>query len=158
MMSATTASSRPPPSTSHNHQIHTYHCVCGTHLLTTPYALPQLPVRASPSLDQARILPLPTLDDSPDEAPPAGDQYLPSLIHRLRPARKAVVVQREDGWERRRVWSCGRCGVGVGYELEGVEDGTGMEKEGIGNMRLKIVYLLEEGLVETEKMMDRDPD
>ena len=46
----------------------------------------------------------------------------------------------------------------MGYELEGVEDGTGIEKEGMGNVRFKIMYLLEEGLVETEKMMDRDPD
>ena len=78
---------------------------------------------------------------------------MPSLIHRLRPARKAVVVQREDGWERRRVWRCGRCAVGVGYELEGVEDGTGVEKEGSENKRLKVMYLLEEGLVETGRMM-----
>ena len=83
----------------------------------------------------------------------AGEQYLPSLIHSLRPARKAVVVQREDGWERRRVWRCGRCGVGMGYELEGVEDGAGTEQEGGSRKRLKVMYLLEEGFVETGKMM-----
>ena len=111
-----------------------------------------LPARASPSLDKARILPLPTLEES-SELPSAEEQYLPSLIHRIRPARKAVVVQREDGWERRRVWRCGRCGVGVAYELEGVEDGTGLEQEGSEKKRLKVMYLLEEGLVETGKMM-----
>ena len=146
-------SSSPPP-----HQIHTYHCVCGTHILTTPYALPHLPVRASPSLDKARILPLPTLEESSPELTSAGEQYLPSLLHRLRPARKAVVVQREDGWERRRVWRCGRCAVGVGYEIEGVEDGTGVEKEGSDVKRSKVMYLLEDGFVETGKMMGGGAD
>ena len=164
MLSPTTSPSSPSPPTTRKspppgiasppaHQILTYHCVCGTHLLTTPYALPHLPVRASPSLDKARILPLPTLEESSSELSLAGDQYLPSLIHRIRPARKAVVVQREDGWERRRVWRCGRCGVVVAYELEGVEDGTGIEPEGSEKKRLKVMYLLEEGLVETGKMM-----
>lgn len=42
-------------------KIFAYHCLCSTHLLTTPYALPHLPVRAAPAQDRARILPLPPL-------------------------------------------------------------------------------------------------
>ena len=41
----------------------------------------------------------------------------------------------------------------MGYELEGVEDGTGTEQEGGERQRLRVMYLLEEGLVETGKMM-----
>ena len=156
----------PPPS-----QIYTYHHICLTHILTTPYALPSLPTRAAPGLDNARILPLPSLDspspdrDSPSLAPLPSpsilpdeskseqqrEKYLPSLLHNLRPARKALVIQREDGWERRRVWRCARCGVGVGYEIEGTDGGRSDKQESAE--RLRVIYLLEEGLVETGEMM-----
>lgn len=70
--------------------------------------------------------------------------YLPSLmLPALRPARKTIMVRREDGWERRRVWRCGRCGLGVGYEVEGEGGGEGKSE------RLRVMFLLEEGLVET---------
>lgn len=150
----------PPPAPP---QIHTYHHICLTHILTTPYALRSLPTRAAPALDNARILPLPSLD-SPSLAPPPSsspssdqpeqlqEKYLHSLLHNLRPARKALVIQREDGWERRRLWRCARCGVGVGYEIEGV-DGAGEDTRA---ERLRVMYLLEEGLLETEQMMATD--
>lgn len=176
-----TAATSPPPSpapeppshsTPPGPQIYTYHHICLAHILTTPYALASLPTRAPPSLDSARILPLPSLDspspgrDSPSLAPRPSpspslppnssktehqqDKYLPSLLHNLRPARKALVIQRDDGWERRRVWRCARCGVGVGYEIEGTDGGEG----GAGDEeRLRVMYLLEGGLVETGEMM-----
>lgn len=53
------------------------------------------------------------------------------------------MVRREDGWERRRVWRCGRCGLGIGYEVE--EEG-GLEGKG---KKLRVMFLLEGGLVET---------
>jgi len=69
----------------------------------------------------------------------------------MRPARKIVVVRREDGFEKRRVWRCGRCGVGVGYEivgqrLEGEEEGI---KDGTQAEGGRVMFLLEGGLVET---------
>lgn len=54
------------------------------------------------------------------------------------------MVQREDGFERRRVWRCGRCGVVVGYE---VEREKGVKEVG------RVVFLLEGGLVETGEML-----
>lgn len=54
------------------------------------------------------------------------------------------MVQREDGFERRRVWRCGRCGVIVGYELE---------REKGGKEVARVVFLLEGALVETEEMV-----
>lgn len=74
-----------------------------------------------------------------------GGAALPSLLTpNLRPARKVLVVRREDGFEKRRVYRCGRCGVGVGYEVLG-EDG-GERKGG------RVMYLMEGGLVETGEM------
>lgn len=55
------------------------------------------------------------------------------------------MVQREDGFERRRVWRCGRCGVVIGYEVE---------REKGGKEVRRVVFLLEGGLVETEQMAE----
>lgn len=69
----------------------------------------------------------------------------------MRPARKVVVVRREDGFEKRRVFRCGRCGVGVGYEI--LEGGEG---EGVGVEKGRVIYLLEGGLVETGRLGEED--
>ena len=65
-------------------------------------------------------------------------------MQNMRPTRKEVIVRREDGFEKRRVYRCGRCGVGVGYVLVGQEEDP---KE-----REKVLYLLHGGLVETGEM------
>lgn len=138
------------PSPQPTSKIHTYHCLCSTLLLATPYPLPTLPRRASPSLDRACILPLPPLSPSPTDANNASSAaaILPSLLTpNMRPARKVVIVRREDGFERRRLFRCGRCGVGVGYEILG-----DAETEAGGKERERVVYLLEGGLVESEDM------
>jgi hypothetical protein len=68
----------------------------------------------------------------------------------MRPSRKVVVVRREDGFEKRRVYRCGRCGVGVGYEIVGAGVCQEGEKEGgEGEEEGRVIYLLEGGLVET---------
>ena len=57
-------------------------------------------------------------------------------------------MQRADGWEKRWGWRCARCGVGIGYELEGGGGHGGTEgKEG------RVIYILEGGLSGTEEMM-----
>ncbi|KAL9100525.1 MAG: hypothetical protein Q9163_004114 [Psora crenata] len=79
-------------------------------------------------------------------------RILPSLLTpALRPAKKLVVVRREDGFEKRRMWRCGRCGVGLGYEIEREDGGAGLEEVGM-DKRGKVLYLFEAGLVETEDM------
>jgi len=145
--------------TSNIPQINTYHCLCSTLLLATPYPLSALPHRAPPSLDRAYILPLPPLSrPSPQKAEDDANEsstnvksepgidagvILPSLLtQNMRPARKVVVVRREDGFEKRRVHRCGRCGVGVGYEILGQE----------GELKERVIYLLEGGLVTTGQM------
>lgn len=77
---------------------------------------------------------------------------LPSLLTaNLRPARKVLVVRREDGFEKRRVYRCGRCGIGVGYEIVREK-----EREGEGKEGGRVVYLIEGGLVETGEMGRED--
>lgn len=71
--------------------------------------------------------------------------------------RRPVIVRREDGWEKRWVWRCGRCRLGVGYSLsDGVGVGTGtVTVEGAEKEReMKVVYLLPGGLVGTREMME----
>lgn len=148
-------------------QIHTYHCLCAQLLLATPYALSTLPQRQPPALDAARILPLrkPPISENVEEMPvpeerldaQEGDEENPSSAHSSTALpevryslllnttldRRAVVVRREDGFEKRWVRRCGRCRTGVGYVLSGkLQEGEGMG----------VVYLLEEGFVETEAL------
>lgn len=160
MASPPSAPTTPSPShqpSSTDPKLHTYHCLCSTLLLTTPYALSDLPKRVAASGDDARILPLPPLSlDEENPRPEAstldsekagkGQVYLPSLLTNTRTARKAIVVQRDDGWEKRRVWRCGRCALTWGYEVEGAEGEEAKEKG------LRVMYVLERGLVETEVM------
>lgn len=84
-----------------------------------------------------------------DDIDPANlNLALPSLLSpNLKLARKPLVVQREDGWEKRRVWRCGRCGLGVGYEV--------FREERVGDGKaLRVLFLLEGGLVETGSWED----
>ena len=164
--------------------ITTYHCLCAQLLLATPYPLPTLPQRQPPGLDHARILPLGKLPVSTTQtdsgnaivdieaalesgslsSPPQTSRNVPdqdsavgggaagetarreedgeilySLLLNTTVDRKPVVVRRKDGFEKRWVRRCGRCRTGVGYGLE--------EK---GN----VVYLLEEGLLETKVLKE----
>ena len=164
-------------------KIHSYHCLCSTLVLATPYILSNLPRRLPPAKDQALILPLPPLSSSyrdpkheqaeelkanqglADEGDgvqeaktPPNDKYLPSfLLPSLRLARKHIIVAREDGWEIRKIWRCGRCGIVIGYEIETEEKtvARGDHTKRHNQLEdLRVVYLLAEGLVETEEMIN----
>lgn len=63
------------------------------------------------------------------------------------------MVQREDGWEKRRIWRCGRCGLGVGYEVVREEERVGGVEKGDKEVQ-KVLFLLEGGLVETGRWED----
>ena len=79
-----------------------------------------------------------------------------TLLLSMTQDRKASIVRREDGFERRVLWRCGRCRLVVGYEIEGadvmdmdVDEGQGNGKEWKG----KVVYLLPGGIMSTDVMM-----
>lgn len=83
-------------------------------------------------------------------APRTEQGYLPSLLlPALRPTRKLTLVQREDGYERRRVWRCGRCGLAIGYEVENADSVKVKEDD----ERLRVMFVLEESLMRTESML-----
>lgn len=142
--------------------VHTYHCICTSILLATTHTLSRLPRRAPPSLDAALILPLPA-------SPPTfsveygeeggGSAAVEEEIHKDMPAEgysrllgmvqdtKTTIVRREDGFERRLLYRCGRCAVVVGYEVLGGLEGN--SSEGYAG---RIVYLLPAGMVSTQVM------
>ena len=189
-MTSTRSSASPLPSrTGATPAINTYHCACTTLLLATTYSLDTLPRRRSPGLDEALILPLPPLPqptsatdfseyDSDDDAgvvlgtADAKDRLEKrrgekgySLLLSTFLVSKAMIVQRADGFEKRRLLRCARCRCTVGYQLDdlhyagvGADTATAAaaapatdEIGGISGTD-RVVYLLAEALVSTEEM------
>lgn len=74
--------------------------------------------------------------------------------------RKPIIVRREDGFEKRWLWRCGRCKVVVGYQLDEVHFrtsesggyGTGGAAQEKKRTREKVAYLLPGGLMTTSEM------
>lgn len=140
----------------------TYHCICTQLLLATPYSLPALPQRRH---DHARILQLgkppahigePQEDSAHDASVTTrpesskgdgqGEQQsapLYSFLLNTTLDRRAVIVRREDGFEKRWIRRCARCKTGVGYVLAEPEGEAGPGE---------VVYLLEDGMVETSAL------
>ncbi|KAL3428486.1 hypothetical protein PVAG01_01995 [Phlyctema vagabunda] len=155
--------------------IHTYHCLCTTLLLASTHDLAALPTRQT--LDKAIILPVAALpghfqtsvrelDEDPDaseEAPSPSNtttelpQHGYTTLHGLAPDNahaKAVTVRKDDGFERRVVWRCGRCRVVVGYEVVNQELDERVRREEVSaGGRERILYLLPGGLQRTNTMM-----
>ncbi|KAF2091991.1 hypothetical protein K490DRAFT_15051, partial [Saccharata proteae CBS 121410] len=134
-------------------ELHTYHCLCTHLLLATTTQLPALPRRGTGSaLDKAFILPLPPtpIPDGDDDA--AGNY---ALLVGTAPERKAEIVRREDGYEKRYVQRCGRCRLVVGYQLDWSQyaDAKGEDGTVRSGKREDVVYLLPGGLLDTDEMM-----
>jgi len=137
--------------------IHTYHCLCTNIIVATTTPLPDLARRSSNSLDRAYILQLPSPptthnDDGSDSegdherstARATSSHYALLLATTL--SKKAQIVTRTDGFEKRYLQLCGRCRLPIGYQLDWGQYG---EKEG---RKEDVVYLLPGGLVSTEDM------
>jgi hypothetical protein len=120
--------------------IETYHCVCSTLILATPYDLSQLPIRKAPAKDQATICALGS--DKPEETSPANEEHGTSTLHNTTFDRKPLIVRREDGFEKRLSLRCTRCNLVVGYT---VDDESTSETS-------RVVFLLPGGLMKTEDM------
>jgi len=87
---------------------------------------------------------------------PEGYTILLGLVH----DKKASIVRREDGFERRVLSRCARCNLVIGYELAGdggggeavdVDGGNGKGKEAAW-FTGRIMYLLPGGVMSTEVM------
>ncbi|RDL38874.1 uncharacterized protein BP5553_03214 [Venustampulla echinocandica] len=169
--------------------IHNYHCICNSLLLSSTHTLSTLPRRStSPNagLDSALILPLP-LPSSPtpfstEEAEAGSDVadmpqegYSIVLGMTRDSANKPTLLRREDGFEKRVLWRCGRCRIVVGYELlpslgavtgqgeagermdvddAGIDEGKGKEGGRREEYRGKVLYILPGGLMSTDFMME----
>ncbi|KAK5055975.1 hypothetical protein LTR84_012525 [Exophiala bonariae] len=119
----------------------TYHCLCSNLVLATAHTLESLPRRNEPVQDNALILPPATsISVSSDiETEDALSQSTPSALLNVLPDRRPIVVQREDGFEKRILLRCGRCRLVLGYAMTALQGSSP-------------VYLLPGSLVETSEM------
>lgn len=79
------------------------------------------------------------------------------LLSTTLPDRRATLVRREDGFEKRLFLRCGRCRLVVGYFLDPVHfaDSKDSMNSG-GGENARVVYLLPGSLMETGVMSDGD--
>ena len=110
-----------------------YHCLCTTLIVATKYELEALPTRALPALDGAIILPL---------QPREQDVILQNVVSDS----KAVIIRREDGFEKRKLLRCNRCSLVLGYQL----DQTHFATQDVSAE--DIAYILPGALMSTEDM------
>ncbi|KAF7716372.1 Uncharacterized protein PECH_000157 [Penicillium ucsense] len=169
--SPTTTSAPTSTSTSSKLSIRTQHCrFCNHLLLSTTRDLATLPRRKSPGADAALILPLEKLRSFSDEDEPSTNtasssktlKHVTLLLSTTIPDRRATLIRREDGIEKRVLLRCGRCRVVVGYYLDrvhwpeghgqGQRDGDGDREERREEERPPAMYVLPGALVETKKM------
>jgi hypothetical protein len=136
-MAETTPSSSP--------QVNSYHCLCSVLILATVHDLQYLPHRTEPVRDDALILPPPIDVKNSNDLSITSDRPAESVLLNTVLERKAVVIRREDGFEKRRLLRCGRCNLVFGYSLEGAHFAN-TEKPA------EPVYLLPGGLVTTADM------
>ncbi|KAA8911413.1 hypothetical protein FN846DRAFT_440986 [Sphaerosporella brunnea] len=119
--------------------VHTYHCTFCSHLLlASTHIISALPTRRAPGLDNATIVPLQENTESDSDR-----EY--TLLLTLTRDRAAKVVAREDGFEKRVLWRCGRCKLIVGYMLD-------EEK------RRGCLYLLPGAVVESSELGQGEPE
>ncbi|KAJ5577513.1 uncharacterized protein N7459_006477 [Penicillium hispanicum] len=150
--------------------IRTQHCrFCNHLLLATTRDLSALPRRSADAQDKAIILPLepPTAEtdeadaEEPGRKPRTAPKHATLLLSTTIPDRRATLIRREDGIEKRVLLRCGRCRVVVGYYLDKVHwaaSAQGREQrqaEGEdGEERPPAVYVLPGAVVDTDKMGD----
>ena len=165
-------------------KIHTYHCICTSLLIASTHKISTLPRRAPPSLDGAYILPVPSQpppfssswspepdagEDADEDGEPMDiakveekDKPMPaagySLLVGMQRDTKITIIRREDGFEKRLLWRCGRCDLVIGYEITGTDTSgsgsPGAEDLGIEAFEGKVVYLLPNGILGTRTMVE----
>ncbi|KAJ5765340.1 hypothetical protein N7520_004899 [Penicillium odoratum] len=132
--------------------IRTQHCAfCNHLLLATTRDISTLPRRGGEAKDKAIILPL---DDTTNEDIEAHrTKHATVLLSTTIPDRRATLIRREDGIEKRIILRCGRCKVAMGYYLDNAHYG---KSEDVDSEKRTAVYILPGAIVETEKMGEKD--
>jgi len=120
----------------------TYHCLCSNVVIATVHRLESLPQRAEPVQDGALILPASTtISASGDiDKVAVSTQSTTSALLNVLPDRRPIIVQREDGFEKRILLRCGRCNLVLGYAIDELHASSP-------------IYLLPGGLIETSDMV-----
>ena len=142
-----------------NQNAHTYHCICSQIMLATTTPLSKFSRRSGSALDKAHIVPLLTSSST------SGDNDEQSEMNRQSPVSefpqcavlvgavldpKAIIVRREDGFEKRYLQRCERCRLVIGYHLDSSQyDGA----KGSGR-RDGVVYILPGSVMSTEDMSE----
>jgi phage FluMu protein Com len=149
-------------------QIRTQHCTfCNHLLLATTRDISTLPRRGGEAKDKAIILPLEdrTIGEDADinEAQGTRTKHATLLLSTTIPDRRATLIRREDGIEKRVLLRCGRCKAVMGYYLDSVhygEEKTKVVEDDDGNVEEKrpAVYILPGAIVETDKMGGNSDD
>ncbi|KAJ6123541.1 hypothetical protein N7471_010858 [Penicillium samsonianum] len=156
--------------------IRTQHCrFCNHLLLATTRNISTLPRRGGEGKDKSLILPLERKNstdgdveaDLEEEAKATetssrkarhASNHTTLLLATTIPDRRATVIRREDGIEKRILLRCGRCKVVVGYHLDRLhwgsagERGAGVRDGEEEEERPPAVYLLPGAVVETENL------
>ncbi|KAJ6127583.1 hypothetical protein N7523_003195 [Penicillium sp. IBT 18751x] len=138
--------------------IQTQHCrFCSHLLLSTTRSISSLPRRGGDALDKAIIIPLSNSADGDADANTDGKtesqtKHITLVLSTTIPDRRATLIRREDGIEKRILLRCGRCRVVVGYYLDKVHwEGMGKAQDG-EEEKPPAVYILPGALVGTEDM------
>ena len=124
---------------------YSYHCLCNNFILATIHNLSQASRRKDSAADSAIILPV------------GGEAS--TVLPGVNQAKEPMMVQREDGFEKRWQATCDRCGIALGYYLDWLQfvDGNGPDsaqtppKEGCNS---QVLYLLPGAMVLTEDMQE----
>ncbi|KAJ5539076.1 hypothetical protein N7513_007408 [Penicillium frequentans] len=148
-------------------QIRTQHCAfCNHLLLATTRDISTLPRRGGEAKDKAIIVPLEDRTNEEDlemgEAQGARTKHATLLLSTTIPDRRATLIRREDGIEKRILLRCGRCKVVMGYYLDSVHYGEEKTQvvdgdESVEEKR-RAVYILPGAIVETDKMGGNSDD
>lgn len=96
------------------------------------------------------------------EAQGARTKHATLLLSTTIPDRRATLIRREDGIEKRILLRCGRCKVVMGYYLDSVHYGEEKtqvvdDDENVEEKR-RAVYILPGAIVETDKMGGNSDD
>ncbi|KEF59274.1 uncharacterized protein A1O9_04118, partial [Exophiala aquamarina CBS 119918] len=120
----------------------TYHCLCSNLVVATIHSLESLPRRSEPVQDRALIIPSSTTISTSSDigTDDASTQSITSALLNVLPDRRPIIVQREDGFEKRILLRCGRCKLVLGYVMDALQTSSS-------------IYLLPGGLVETAEMV-----
>ena len=164
-------------------KIRTQHCrFCNHLLLATTRTLNTLPRRTGETKDNAIILPLEAKSqislpssDTDTDTPQAQSKttHATLLLSTTIPDRRATLIRREDGIEKRILLRCGRCRVVMGYYLDKIHwankskpvnstnTNTDADADGDGETeteaeRPPAVYILPGAVVETEEMGEKN--